>query len=354
MTPPPLAPSFPLPKHAFDKVRALTCISTTSHLLKTTSTITQQQSLPTSPVSQPPSILFIGGKELCSLRVSLPWSLNHPSEDFKSVKMSTTTNETNNMLGSIYALHYNSNNNIINIGRHDGSIQQLDIRSHSIIHTVKAHDSTVKCFSDRTCDDDNYTLLSGAYDGYVKMWDCRKFTQPISTSSKHSGYVNAIHCYENDKIITSSIDGICIFEMKHSKLAILNKFKQKSEVLTSYMSNTSSVYPNYLYFACKDGSVRVFDMNCFQVVYTMSESNNISVNCMDCNGVSLFACNNQGLVYEYSVEGMYEIAKHGTSTNTTKTSSMDSSIRSVCCFQKSHLFVGTQGGQVKCIQVASF
>lgn len=159
--------------------------------------------------------------------------------------------------GSIYALHSVPHLSLLYIGRHDGSIQQqMDTRrNHLSTSVVKAHESTVKCFSSSSNGSsssnsngvgvggggtNDHLLFSGSYDGFVKVWDSRKLFSPISISPKHSGYVNTVHCYGNDRIVTSSIDGI----NKPSKLELLKKFKQK---YVKYCHSTWPIHPHQVF-----------------------------------------------------------------------------------------------------------
>ncbi|EFC36197.1 predicted protein [Naegleria gruberi] len=189
--------------------------------------------------------------------------------------------------------------------------------------------------------ENEHLFYSGSYDGTIQLWDDRKLQSSLKTSIKHSGYVNSL-CFYNNQIYSTSIDGISIFDSNNLKL--ISKSKQKSEILSSCHLSTGE-NSSHLYFSSKDGSVKIFDMNCNQVIFTLNEIDQISMNAMDCNLNRLYSCNNQGQVKEFDLENLYEIQTFETkSMNDLK--NMDSSIRS-CLLCENLLLLGIQSRKIK-------
>ncbi|KAL9656628.1 hypothetical protein ABK040_002899 [Willaertia magna] len=274
--------------------------------------------------------LFIGCKELTIFQF-----INQQTYKIKNIEEE----------GSIYSLFINNNlnNNELFIGRHSGSLQLFDLQQEKYIFNLQNyHDNTIRCFYE-----DYNILFTGSYDYKVKLFDKRKNKEmKLENDICHSGYVNSIFVKDNS-IYTASIDGISIFNLQNGKL--LQKIKQKSEVL-SFIN-----LENNLTFCCKDGSVKIFDLNCNQVIHTLFSYNNCinySMNCIDNTIENTFSGNSNGEIFNFNNENLFQQEEPLQIKD-------KSSIRSICCLQSGnnsskqirYLAIGTQS---KSVQVYSY
>ena len=261
--------------------------------------------------------------------------------------------ENDESMGSIYALHQLGT--LLLVGRHDGTLQLFEMdQCKTSIGSIKGHETTIKCFASHQSNMNQF--YTGSYDCTIKLWDARKMSQALfNVSHVHGGYVNSITSC-NDHVYTTSVDGISVFSISTHQL--LERFKQKTEVLSSCQSSQS---PSSIFFSCKDGSVKVFDTSCNQVIHTLCESTQTSVNCMDSNGTCIFSGNNQGLVQQFSTECLFEEQSFNPLSAKSCSKPMDNSIRSICCMNQNNstttnhtpcfLAVGTQSKQVHLLRL---
>jgi WD40 repeat protein len=102
----------------------------------------------------------------------------------------------------IYALLYLTNNNTLLSGSFDGTIKIWECNNYLCIKTIFAHDEGVKCFAKLS----NGYFASGSYDKKIKIWDIMN-CQCIATLEGHDIGVITLLSLKDKRLVSGSFYG---------------------------------------------------------------------------------------------------------------------------------------------------
>jgi WD40 repeat protein len=208
--------------------------------------------------------------------------------DLKTQK--ETKLESKEDFGSIYALKYFQDQNLLFIGYHNGNIQI--VQNMKVINTFKAHKQEVKCFSFL----DDKTFLSGSYDKTLKSWDLK--TMKEISSYDHLNPINDILTV-NQKIYFGSENGITCFKDSNLSKMDYQKNDHKGEILSLCS------FENFIFTASKDSTWKVFDIEIKSSISTCA-GHSSSISRIARDEVYVYTCSGDKTVRKWNLFGFYE------------------------------------------------